>query len=220
MIIFDKKFLQWALLFVFAINISTMSAQDMNNGGSLNTHQQSMAAIAALTATGDMEQLKIAFDAGLNAGLTVNEVKEALIQLYAYCGFPRSLNALNTLMSVLEERKSKGITDPVGKDASPVADNDDKYQVGKKTLQMLTGKEEKDAKSGVNAFAPTIDTFLKEHLFADIFSRDVLTFRQREFVTISALSAMTGVEPQLQAPRPCEQRTIARQHLVRADRLA
>jgi 4-carboxymuconolactone decarboxylase len=198
MTIFDKKFLQWALVFVFAINISTMSAQDIN-GGSLNTHQQSMAAIAALTATGDIEQLKTALDSGLNAGLTVNEVKEALIQLYAYCGFPRSLNALNTLMTVLEERKAKGITDPVGNDASPVAKNADKYQVGKKTLQMLTGKEQKDTKSGVNAFAPTIDNFLKEHLFADIFSRDVLTFRQREFVTISALSAMQGVEPQLQA---------------------
>lgn len=146
MTIFDKKNLQWALLFVFAINISTMSAQEMKNGGSLNKHQQSMAAIAALTATGDMEQLKIALDSGLNAGLTVNEVKEALIQLYAYCGFPRSLNALNTLMSVLEERKAKGITDPVGKDASPVAENADKYQIGKKTLQTLTGKEEKDTK--------------------------------------------------------------------------
>jgi 4-carboxymuconolactone decarboxylase len=198
MTIFNKKFLQWALVFVFAINISTMSAQDID-GGSLNTHQQSMAAIAALTATGNIEQLKIALDSGLNAGLTINEVKEALIQLYAYCGFPRSLNALNTLMSVLEERMAKGITDPVGKDASPVAENADKYQLGKKTLQMLTGKEEKDTKSGVNAFAPTIDTFLKEHLFADIFSSDVLTFRQREFVTISALSAMPGVEPQLQA---------------------
>jgi len=198
MTIFDKKFLQWAMLFVFAINISTMSAQDIN-GGSLNTHQQSLAAIAALTATGNIEKLKIALHSGLNAGLKVNEVKEALIQLYAYCGFPRSLNALNTLMTVLEERKAKGIKDPVGKDASPVAENADKYQVGKKTLQMLTGKEEKDTKSGVNAFAPPIDTFLKEHLFADIFSRDVLTFRQREFVTISALSAMDGVEPQLQA---------------------
>jgi 4-carboxymuconolactone decarboxylase len=136
MTIFNKKFLQWALVFVFAINISTMSAQDID-GGSLNTHQQSMAAIAALTATGNIEQLKIALDSGLNAGLTINEVKEALIQLYAYCGFPRSLNALNTLMSVLEERMAKGITDPVGKDASPVAENADKYQLGKKTHQML-----------------------------------------------------------------------------------
>jgi len=36
-------------------------------------------------------------------------------------------------------------------------------------------------------------------LFADIFDSDVLSYQQREFVTISALAAMTGVEPQLQS---------------------
>jgi quinol monooxygenase YgiN/alkylhydroperoxidase/carboxymuconolactone decarboxylase family protein YurZ len=66
-------------------------------------------------------------------------------------------------------------------------------------LQQLTGREEKGPATGANAFAPIIDTFLKEHLFADIFNRDVLNHRQREFVTISALAAMSGVEPQLNA---------------------
>jgi alkylhydroperoxidase/carboxymuconolactone decarboxylase family protein YurZ/quinol monooxygenase YgiN len=136
---------------------------------------------------------------GLDAGLTINEIKEALVQLYAYCGFPRSLNAINTLMSVLGERKVKGIKDEEGKDATLVTATADKYETGKQTLQQLTGKEEKGPKTGTNAFAPVIDTFLKEHLFADIFSRDVLNYRQREFVTISALAAMPGVEPQLQA---------------------
>lgn len=164
----------------------------------LNTHQQSMATIAALTATGNLEQLKPAINTGLDAGLTINEIKEALVQLYAYCGFPRSLNAVNALMAVLEERKSKGIKDTEGKEASKVSVTD-KYQSGKENLQKLTGKEETGAKTGAAAFAPVIDTFLKEHLFADIFNRDVLNFRQREFVTISALAAMPGVEPQLQA---------------------
>jgi 4-carboxymuconolactone decarboxylase len=48
-------------------------------------------------------------------------------------------------------------------------------------------------------FAPRADAFLKEHLFADIFDSDVLTYIQRELVTIAALSAMSGVEGQLQA---------------------
>jgi 4-carboxymuconolactone decarboxylase len=100
-------------------------------------------------------------------------------------------------MAVINDRKMKGITDTEGKAASTVKDPD-KYQTGKKTLQTLTGREEK-APAGANAFAPAIDAFLKEHLFADIFNRDVLTFRQRELATISALAAMTGVEPQLQA---------------------
>ncbi|BAV07382.1 Uncharacterized conserved protein YurZ, alkylhydroperoxidase/carboxymuconolactone decarboxylase family [Filimonas lacunae] len=100
-------------------------------------------------------------------------------------------------MAVIEDRKAKGIQDIEGKAASPVNDSN-KYQTGKKTLQVLTNIEEK-APAGANAFAPAIDTFLKEHLFADIFSRDVLTYQQRELVTVSALASMSGVVLQLQA---------------------
>lgn len=194
-----KKFRLSIHIFTFCLIFNTMTSQNNDKKDqTLNTHQQSMAAIAALTATGNLEQLKPAINTGLDAGLTINEIKEALVQLCAYCGFPRSLNAVNTLMAVLEERKSKGIKDTVGKDASATTVAD-KYKSGKENLQKLTNKEETGPKTGAAAFAPVIDTFLKEHLFADIFNRDVLTFRQREFVTISALAAMTGVEPQLQA---------------------
>jgi alkylhydroperoxidase/carboxymuconolactone decarboxylase family protein YurZ len=40
---------------------------------------------------------------------------------------------------------------------------------------------------------------LKGHLFGDIFGRDNLDFQSREIATISALSAMEGVNSQLQA---------------------
>lgn len=164
----------------------------------LNTHQQTLAAISALTATGNLPELKSALNKGLDAGLTINEIKESLVQLYAYCGFPRSLNGISTLMTVLEERKGNNIKDREGNDATPVKSGD-KYQSGKHNLQQLTGVEEKGPKTGANAFAPVIDVFLKEHLFADIFNRDVLNYRQREFVTIAALAAIPGVEPQLKA---------------------
>jgi 4-carboxymuconolactone decarboxylase len=182
-------------LFLLVINLYTMKAQGQE---ALNEHQQQLAAIAAFTATGNLEALKVPVNKGLDAGLTISEVKEAMVQLYAYCGFPRSLNAINTLMAVLEDRRGRGIKDKEGKEATPVAATD-KYALGKKTLQELTGVEEKGPKTGANGFAPVIDTFLKEHLFADIFSRDVLNYRQREFVTIAALAAMPGVVPQLKA---------------------
>lgn len=195
----NKKFHHLIYFFIFLLIFNSMTAQDNNkNNQVLNLHQQSMASIAALTATGNLEQLKSTLHTGLDAGLTINEIKEALVQLYAYCGFPRSLNAINTLMAVVEERKSQGKKDIEGKDASAVSVTD-KYRSGKENLQKLTGKEETSTKTGAAAFAPVVDTFLKEHLFADIFNRDVLNFRQREFVTISALAAMPGVEPQLQA---------------------
>ena len=46
-------------------------------------------------------------------------------------------------------------------------------------------------------FSPAIDTFLKEHLFADIFVRDVISHQDRELATIAALANMTGTEGQL-----------------------
>lgn len=188
------------LLAILLLNINIMIAQDKNTGSSnLNFHQKNMASIVALSAVGNMQPLKTELNLGLDSGLTINEIKEALVQLYAYCGFPRSLNAINTFMEVLEKRKADGITDLQGREASPINTANDKYSVGKETLQKLTGREEKGSKTGANAFAPIIDVFLKEHLFADIFSRDVLNYRQREFVTISILSAMSGVKPQLQA---------------------
>ena len=165
---------------------------------SLNAPQQSIVSIASFTAVGNLPSLKMQLNAGLDAGLTINEIKEVLVQMYAYCGFPRCLNGINTFMTVVEERKTKGIIDVAGKEASPIIDEKSKYETGKQTLQKLTGIEEKGPKTGAAAFTPIIDTFLKEHLFADIFSRDVLTCQQRELATISVLSALDGVAPQLQ----------------------
>ena len=60
----------------------------------LTARQQALAPIAAITVTGDQDRLRGALSAGLDAGLTIAEIKEILVQLYAYAGFPRSLNAL------------------------------------------------------------------------------------------------------------------------------
>src|SRR3954447_5923883 len=194
-----NKIIKCLLLLLLTLSMNTMNAQNnINKNQSLNAQQESIVSIAALTAVGDLANLKTGLNTGLDAGLTINEIKEVLVQLYAYCGFPRSLNAINTFMSVVEERKAKGIKDVEGKEASAITATENKYETGKKNLQLLTGKEEKGPKTGAAAFAPAIDTFLKEHLFADIFSRDVLTYQQRELTTISVLSALEGVSSQLE----------------------
>jgi 4-carboxymuconolactone decarboxylase len=177
-----------------------MDAQsNTTSNESLNIQQQSILTISALTAVGDLDHLKTQLNAGLDAGLTVNEIKEVLAQLYAYCGFPRSLNAINTFMSVVKERKAQGKTDANGKESSPIVEYSDKYERGRKTLETLTKTPQVKPAPGFGEFAPRVDAFLKEHLFADIFDSDVLSYQQRELVTIAALAAMEGVAPQLQA---------------------
>lgn len=185
-------------LFLSFLSSLVNAQQLINASGSLDRKQQAIVTISALTAKGDLTGLHKALNNGLDAGLTVNQIKEALVHLYAYCGFPRSIRGLQTFMSVLEERKAKGINDEMGADASPVKDERSKYERGKDILGQLTGASQEGPLRGYSAFAPSIDTFLKEHLFADIFERDVLSYAQRELVTISVLSSIGGVEPMLQ----------------------
>ena len=145
----------------------------------LDGRQQSMVLVSAYTANGDLERLRPTLDQALDAGLTINEIKEVLTHLYAYVGFPRSLNGLQVFMEVLEQRRARGITDAEGKAASPLPSTLDRDAYGARVRADLAGQKEIQPPSGVLAFAPVIDTFLKEHLFADIFARDVLDRKAR-----------------------------------------
>jgi 4-carboxymuconolactone decarboxylase len=187
------KILFW--LFIFASHI--IDAQTKTNGNvSLSAKERCVVAISAYTAQGNLPKLQTALHDGFNAGLTISEVKEVLVQLYAYAGFPRSLNALNQLMTVLEERKKNGINDIGGKGPLPSPVGKSMLQIGTENQTKLTGRK---IEGGVYAFAPAIDLFLKEHLFGAIFGRDNLDWKTREIATIAALAAMVGVEPQLRS---------------------
>lgn len=163
----------------------------------LDDRQRSIVAIASHTANGDLEALERNFAEGLKAGLTVNEIKEVLVQLYAYTGFPRSLNAIHRFMKVMDERRKAGIKDPIGKEPSPVPAGINKDEYGAKVRARLGGRDEIPAPSGYQLFAPAIDAFLKEHLFCDIFIRDNLDEQSRELATIGALGGMTGTQGQM-----------------------
>jgi alkylhydroperoxidase/carboxymuconolactone decarboxylase family protein YurZ len=196
---FSIKKLIGLVIVAGCLSFTLHAANNMNEEVKLSTGDQNIIVIAALTAKGDLSQLKPALNTGLEAGLSINQIKEVLVHLYAYCGFPRSIRGLQTFMEVLNERKARGITDKTGADASPVNGEQSKYERGKKVLGELTKAPQDGALTGYAAFAPVIDTFLKEHLFADIFERDVLTYSQRELVTVSVLSAIGGVEPMLRS---------------------
>lgn len=193
-----NKLLKLAVFVLAVIFIMSADAQT-NTMQSLNQKQQAIIRIAALTGKGDLEKLKNELDAGLEAGLSVNEIKEIVVHVYAYAGFPRSIRGLQTFMTVVDERKAKGMIDVVGAEAPPIQDERSKYDRGKSILDTLLGTPQTGPLTGYSAFAPIIEVFLKEHLFSDIFERDVLTYVERELVTISVLASIGGVEPMLQS---------------------
>lgn len=161
----------------------------------LTSREQAIVAVASYTGKGDLEHLKAAFVRALEAGMTINEVNEVLIHAYAYCGFPRSLRAIQTFMRVVDERKANGINDKVGREASVITDSGNRYELGRDVLAEISGVPADAPKAGYALFAPVIERFLKEHLFADLFERDLLTYRERELATVSILAGVGGVEP-------------------------
>lgn len=195
-----SAFALFALVFTFGLASAAEATMTTKRPPepTLDAQQQAIVTIAAFTASGDMDRLPPALSDGLDSGLTINEIKEVLVQLYAYTGFPRSLNALGAFMSLTQERKAKGILDAEGKEASPLPADMDRDAYGARVRADLAGQKDiPTTLAPYQEFTPIIDTFLKEHLFADIFARDVLTHQQRELATIAALANMTGTEGQL-----------------------
>lgn len=183
--------------YLAAIKVSNTQKAAVDN--SLTARERAIIALGSYTGKGDLNGLRGAITSGFEAGMTQNEIKEVLIHAYAYGGFPRSLRAIQTMMEVVEAREAKGINDPVGREASAIKAKGNKYQRGANILAELTGVPAGNKRAGYTAFAPAIDTFLKEHLFADIFERDLLTYRERELATVSILAGVGGVEPMLHA---------------------
>ncbi|HQF06117.1 MAG TPA: carboxymuconolactone decarboxylase family protein [Bacteroidales bacterium] len=188
------------ILTIVGCSMGTLNAQPAEKTNrTLTGRQESIITISAFTAKGDLVSLKPALEKGLETGLTINEIKEVLVHLYAYCGFPRSIRGLQTFMEVVDARKANGIMDETGVEPSPVKEDRNKYERGKEILGELTGMPQTGPRTGYAAFAPVIEVFLKEHLFADIFERDVLTYAERELVTISVISAIGSAEPMLRS---------------------
>lgn len=174
-------------------------AESTHSVSALSRKQQSIVSIAAFTAKGDTEKLKGALSEGLQNGMTVNEIKEVLVQMYAYTGFPRSLTGLNTFIALLDERNAQGIHDEEGRDATPLPDTANIRELGTANQTAVIGRP---ASGRIYEFVPVIDTFLKEHLFGDIFSRDILNFQERELATVSALASLPA-EAQLRSHLNC-----------------
>lgn len=169
-------------------------------GGStteLDTRQQAIIPISASAAAGNMDILRGALNQGLDAGLSLAEAREILVQVYAYAGFPRSLNALSELMKVAEARRQRGIQDEAGREpGKPIPKGDALLAAGTANQTQLVGGP---VSGPLFDFAPQANEYLRTHLFGDIFERDNLDWQSRELATVSMLAAMSGVEPQLQS---------------------
>ena len=201
-----KRFREVAAVLALGLASALGHAADPSTGSNvmtqaptetLSARQQAIVPVAAHAAAGDIPKLSDVLHKALDAGMTISDAKEILVQLYAYAGFPRSLNALGELMKVVEARKQRGIQDAPGQEPSrPVAKGDALLAAGTANQTKLSGAP---VKGPLFYFVPVANEYLRAHLFGDIFERDNLDWQSRELATVSMLAALQGADSQLPA---------------------
>ena len=79
---------------------------DIYSRPGLGLREREIATIAALTALGNAApQLKVHIEAGLNVGLSREEIVETILQMAVYAGFPAALNGLFAAKEVFAGRE-------------------------------------------------------------------------------------------------------------------
>jgi len=77
---------------------------DIYSRPGLDIRAREIATIAALTALGNATpQLKVHIAAGLNAGISREEIVETIMQMAVYAGFPAALNGLFAAKEVFRD---------------------------------------------------------------------------------------------------------------------
>lgn len=82
---------------------------DIYSRPGLDLKSREIASVAALTALGyALPQLKVHIHGALNVGCTREEIKEVILQMAVYAGFPAALNGMFAAKEVFRERDEKG----------------------------------------------------------------------------------------------------------------
>lgn len=80
------------------------------NRPGLELKYRSLVVVATLAATGHMHELETHLRGALNLGWTTDELREALLQIGGYAGFPAAIEAMRVLSVVATSRASGSAT--------------------------------------------------------------------------------------------------------------
>lgn len=162
--------------------------------GNLSPKERELITVAALSTLQTLPQLKAHIQAALNVGNSPLVIRETIYQCAPFIGFPRTLNAIGVFNEVAQE---KGIKLPL-ENASNTND-DNRFDKGVALQNKLYGDEVKQAMSSLpgdykNVVPDTLTTFC----FGDFYTRNGLSLKQRELLSLVVLTAL-GAKEQLPA---------------------
>jgi len=161
--------------------------------GNISDTTRELITITALATNQTLPQLKAHTNAALNIGVKPIEIREVIYQLAPFIGYPKVLNALDTINSVFKDR---GIKLPLQNEAK-IADSE-RFDKGKEIQSPIYGEGMKEnMKDLPGEFADAIPRILTESCFGDFYTRGDLDIKTRELMTFCALTTLGGADKQM-----------------------
>ncbi len=178
----DPEFMDILQKFIFG---------EVSEVGLLDNKIRELITVTVLTVMQTLPQLKAHVQACLNVGLSPVEIREAVYQVAPFIGFPKTLNAINTMNEVFTQN---GISLPLPQQGT-VTDGDRKAK-GAEIQIPLYGAEIKDKYKNLPDFAAkAIPDFLTELAFGDFYTRNGLSVSTRELLIVCVLATLGAVSP-------------------------
>ncbi len=161
--------------------------------GNLDDKTRELITITALTTNQTLPQLKAHTNAALNIGVKPIEIREVVYQLAPFIGYPKVLNALDTINSVF---KARNIQLPL-ENKGTVKENE-RLEKGKEKQVPLYGTGMKKNMSDLpGEFGIIIPDMLTASCFGDFYTREGLDIKTRELTIYCALATLGGTERQM-----------------------
>jgi 4-carboxymuconolactone decarboxylase len=161
--------------------------------GNLGDTTRQLITITALVTNQTLPQLKVHTAAALNIGIKPIEIREVVYQLAGFIGYPKVLNALDTINGVF---KSRGIQLPLENMAT--VQESERFEKGKEKQYPLYGDRMRENMKDLPAgFGEIIPRMLTESGFGDYYTRKGLDIKTRELIIFCALATLGGTERQM-----------------------
>jgi len=178
----DPEFMDILQKFIFG---------EVSKVGSLDNKIRELITVTVLSVMQTLPQLKAHVQACLNVGLSPVEIRETVYQVAPFIGFPKTLNAINTMNEVFTQN---GISLPLPPQGT-VTDGT-RTEKGAELQTPLYGAEIKNKYKNLPDFAAiAIPDFLTELAFGDFYTRNGLEIRTRELLIVCVLAALGTVSP-------------------------
>lgn len=172
------------------------------NRRGLSLKSREFATLAMVTALGNQpNSVQAHVEGALRAGATETEIKELLMQMTVYAGYPKTLSAVTAAQSVFTNLKQRGI--PA---ASPQPDlesrrqaesNEARYRRGLDALNQISKASGEAVVKSFEDIAPDLGRYIVEFSYGDVFSRPNLDLKTRELATVAALTGLSTTASEL-----------------------